>query len=73
MIEQVERKKLSPADGKLLNYHLAMSHSLLEDSLIFIAIGIPALWIIFTRLFFAIVVVWLRRAYNYYYVRKIAV
>jgi hypothetical protein len=73
MIEQVEQKKLSIADAKLLNYHLAMSHSLLEDSLIFIAIGIPALWIIFTRLFFAIVVVWLRRAYNYYYIRKMAI
>lgn len=73
MIEQVEQKKLSVNDGKLLNYHLAMSHSLLEDSLIFIAIGIPALWIIFTRLFFAIVVVWIRRAYNYCYLRKIAI
>lgn len=73
MVEQAEQKKLSLADGKLLNYHLAMSHSLLEDSLIFIAIGIPALWIIFTRLFFAIVVVWLRRAYNCYYIRKIAI
>jgi hypothetical protein len=72
MIEQVEQKKLLVANGKLLNYHLAMSHSLLEDSLIFIAIGIPALWIIFTRLFFAIVVVWTRHAYNYYYIRKIA-
>jgi Fe2+ transport system protein B len=64
MIEQAERGKLSASDGKLLNYHLAVSHSLLEDSLIFIAIGIPALWIICTRLFFAIAVVWARRAYN---------
>lgn len=64
MIEQIEQKKLSLPDGRLLNYHLAMSHSLLEDSLIFIAIGIPALWIIFTRLVFAIVIVWLRRAFD---------
>ncbi|MDH6305137.1 hypothetical protein M2459_002234 [Parabacteroides sp. PF5-5] len=73
MVEQVEQKKLTYKDGNLLNYHLAMSHSLLEDSLIFIAIGIPALWIIFTRLIFAIIVVWLKRAYNFYYVRKIKV
>jgi hypothetical protein len=70
MVEQVEQKKLSYANSRLLNYHLAVSHSLLEDTIIFIAIGIPAVWIIVTRLFFAIVVVWLRRAYNYYYIKK---
>lgn len=73
MVEQVEQKKLSLKEGHLLNYHLAMSHSLLEDSLIFIAIGIPALWIILTRLFFAIIVVWSRRAYDYYQIKKITI
>ncbi len=65
MMEQMEQKKLSYHDGNLLNHHLAMSHSLLEDTLIFVAIGIPALWIIVTRLFFAITVVWTRRGYEY--------
>jgi hypothetical protein len=68
MVEQVEQKKLSYKNGNLLNYHLAVSHSLLEDTIIFVAIGIPALWIIATRLFFAAAVVWLRRGYNYIYV-----
>jgi hypothetical protein len=68
MVEQVEEKKLSYRNGNLLNYHLAVSHSLLEDTIIFVAIGIPALWIIATRLFFAAIVVWLRRGYNYIYV-----
>jgi spore maturation protein SpmB len=74
MVEQVEQKKLSQQNGSLLNYHLAVNHSMLEDTILFVAIGIPALWILLTRLFFAATVVWFRRAYNYMYVtRKIKV
>jgi len=65
MVEQIEEKKLTRESGKLLNIHLAISHSLLEDTLVFVAIGIPFLWIIITRLLFALVVVWLRRGYDY--------
>jgi hypothetical protein len=61
MMEQIEGNKLSRSNGNMLNYHLAMSHSLLEDTLIFVAIGIPVLWIVLTRLFFAITVVWIMR------------
>ncbi|MDF9829060.1 nucleoside recognition domain-containing protein [Parabacteroides sp. PF5-6] len=64
MMEQIEDNKLSRANGNRLNYHLAMSHSLLEDTLIFVAIGIPVLWIVLTRLFFAMVVVWVVRGYE---------
>jgi len=67
MMEQLEQKKLSYRNSNLLNYHLAMSHSLLEDTLIFVAIGIPALWIILTRWCFAIMVVWFRRGMVYVY------
>jgi hypothetical protein len=70
MVEQVEQKKLTFKNGNLLNYHLALSHSLLEDTLIFVAIGIPVLWIILTRLAFAMIAVWLRRLFNYYYTLK---
>ncbi|MDR1645311.1 MAG: nucleoside recognition domain-containing protein [Tannerellaceae bacterium] len=67
MVEQVEQKKLSCKNGNLLNYHLAVNHSMLEDTIIFVAIGIPALWILLTRLLFAAAVVWLRRLYDYIY------
>jgi spore maturation protein SpmB len=70
MVEQVEQKKLSYANGKLLNYHLAVNHSMLEDTILFAAIGIPALWILLTRLVFAAATVWLRRAYNHIYVTQ---
>ncbi len=71
MVEQMEQKKLTYRNGNLLNYHLAMCHSLLEDTIIFIAIGIPALWLIVTRLFFAILVVWLRRGCEWLFMRKV--
>lgn len=71
MVEQMEQKKLTYAEGNLLNHHLAVCHSLLEDTIIFAAIGIPVLWIIGTRLFFAIGVVWCYRGYKYMYTRKV--
>lgn len=66
MVEQMERKKLLYSEGNILNHHLAICHSLLEDTIIFVAIGLPAFWLIFTRLFFAILVVWTRRGVNYF-------
>jgi len=71
MVEQIEENKLTRESGKLLNIHLAISHSLLEDTLIFVAIGIPVLWIVVTRLLFAIAAVWLHRGYNYLKMRNL--
>ncbi|MFZ1985443.1 MAG: nucleoside recognition domain-containing protein [Desulfatitalea sp.] len=62
MIEAVERKEISAVDANRLNYHIAINHSLLEDTLLFVAIGVPAAWIIFPRIVLAIVVVWGVRA-----------
>ena len=58
MIEEVERKEITPYNANLLNYHIAVNHSLLEDTLLFVAIGVPAGWIIAPRFALAIVVVW---------------
>jgi hypothetical protein len=58
MIDNVENKTISLKDVNLLNYHIAINHSLLEDTLLFVAIGVPAGWIISTRVILAILVVW---------------
>ncbi len=63
MIEQVEQKVISRKDSNLLNYHIAINHSLLEDTLLFVAIGVPVLWITFPRIFLAMVVVWVVRLF----------
>ena len=71
MVEQIQRGKVSYGEGNRLNCHLAVCHSLLEDTIIFVSIGIPFLWLVPTRLCFAILVVWAYRGYLRIYTRKI--
>ena len=61
IIDHVERGQLSARNADILNYHIAVSHSLLEDTLLFVAIGVPALWITVPRVILAGIVVWLKR------------
>ncbi|RUT79281.1 nucleoside recognition domain-containing protein [Ancylomarina longa] len=61
IMEQVESGQMSMADADLLNHHIAISHSELEDPLLFAAIGVPLVWIIIPRVIWAIIVVWMRR------------
>jgi hypothetical protein len=58
LIEEVENNEISLPNANLLNYHIAINHSLLEDTLLFVAIGVPAGWIIAPRFILAIIVVW---------------
>ena len=58
MIEEVENNEISHYNANLLNYHIAVNHSLLEDTLLFVSIGVPAGWIITPRFLFAIGIVW---------------
>jgi len=61
IIDQVERGELSAKNADILNYHIAISHSLLEDTLLFVAIGVPVLWITIPRVILAGITVWLKR------------
>ena len=61
MVQEVRNGMVTKRDADLLNYHIAISHSNLEDLLLFVAIGAPALWILIPRLVIAAAVVWFRR------------
>lgn len=61
MIEEVEAGRLSRKDADLLNYHIAISHSNVEDVLLFVAIGVSFAWLLIPRLIIAMVAVWGRR------------
>lgn len=63
MIDQMQDGKVSKAEASLLNYHLAISHSILEDNLLFVALGVSLWWILVTRLIAAWIVVWFRRLF----------
>lgn len=58
MIEQVNKEMVKKQDANMLNYHIAVNHSLLEDTLLFASIGVPVLWILAPRVGLALLVVW---------------
>jgi len=61
MMDEVKEGRITKKDADLLNYHIAISHSNLEDLLLFAAIGVSIFWMLVPRLIIAIVVVWGRR------------
>lgn len=63
LIDQVERGYITKNDANLMNWHLSISHSLLEDTILFAMMGIGVEWLIFPRLFLAIIVVWSYRLF----------
>lgn len=63
LIAQTEEGKITKHEADILNHHIAISHSLLEDTLLFAAIGVPVIWITFPRLAFAFIVVWIYRLF----------
>jgi len=61
MISETAEGKLRRKDADLLNHHIAVSHSQLEDTLMFVAMGFSVPWLVFPRFVMAIGVVWLRK------------
>lgn len=61
IIERVNDGAMKPQEADLLNHHASLSHSLLEDTALFLAIGVPLLWITVPRLAMAFLLVWFER------------
>ena len=61
MIDEVEQGRLTRHEANLVNHHLGVSHSLLEDTMLFVAMGISFWWIFLTRLILAMIAVWTMR------------
>jgi hypothetical protein len=61
IIDHVERGRLSARHADILNSHIAVSHSLLEDTLLFVAVGASLFWITVPRVALAAAVVWIKR------------
>lgn len=53
--------RMTLQEGDLFNHHAAISHSLLEDTVLYGAISLPVFWLIVPRLLLSIVVVWAER------------
>lgn len=61
MISLEESGQITKQEADEVNYHLVMNHSMLEDTLVFASQGVSALWILSTRILFALIVVWGRK------------
>lgn len=62
MIDESEKGKMSREDADLLNHHVSLSHSQLEDPLLFLTLSYTINWLIWPRIIIAIAAVWLRKA-----------
>jgi hypothetical protein len=64
MIEETARGKISQSDADLLNHHIGVSHSNLEDILLLYSAGALFWWMLLSRWGLSIVLVWERRLEN---------
>jgi hypothetical protein len=62
MLDLEERGQITREDANAVNYHLIMNHSMLEDTIVMAVTGISVFWILATRILFALIVVWGRKA-----------
>jgi hypothetical protein len=70
VIEQIQSGRMKKQDGDLFNHHASMCHSLLEDSALFLAVGVPLFWITVPRLAMAILAVWIEKSRRHYFRRS---
>jgi spore maturation protein SpmB len=64
IIEEVRAGRVDRRDVDCLNISIALCHSLLEDTVLFVAIGASALWITVPRLILAAAAVWAYRLWG---------
>ncbi len=61
MLDLEASGQITREEANEVNYHLIMNHSMLEDTMVFAAVGISPFWILSTRMLFAFVLVWGRK------------
>ena len=61
MIDEVKEGKISVRDVDLLNHHICVSHSNVEDLLLFTAIGGTLPWMLLSRWAMSLFLVWERK------------
>lgn len=73
IVDRVKDGKMKPQEADLFNHHAAVCHSLLEDTALFLAIGVPLFWITIPRLAAALLVVWFERTRRHRFRRSFRV
>lgn len=70
MINMVSEGKIEKYEADLANRHLAISHSLLEDTVLFASLGVCAWWLLLFRIPLAIIAVWAKRLLDKYIMKN---
>lgn len=73
IMDRVHNGKMKPRDADLFNHHASLCHSLLEDTALYLAIGVPLFWLTVPRLMAATVVVWVERIRQHHFRRSFKV
>ncbi|MCL1928873.1 MAG: transporter [Treponema sp.] len=61
IIEEVAAGNMSRYEADIFNHSAAINHSQIEDTLLFVSIGVPYVWAALPRFLLAIIVVWAER------------
>jgi hypothetical protein len=73
MINQVKNGKMKTQDVDLFNHHVAICHNVLEDTALFMLLGLPLFWLVIPRLVAATMVVWSERIRRHLFRRSFRV
>ncbi len=61
IVAAVDEGKMTHAEGDLFNLHASLSHSLLEDTILYASLSLPVFWLLVPRLIASLLVVRLER------------
>lgn len=64
MVEESEKGITTKEENDLLNHHIGISHSNLEDLLLFATVGGSILWMLLSRWTMSFILVWERKIEN---------
>ncbi|GHU25926.1 putative membrane protein YvoD [Spirochaetia bacterium] len=64
-IESTDSGEITRNDADIFNHHISINHSQIEDTFLFVSIGVPYLWAVIPRFLYAILAVWCIRVGKY--------
>lgn len=67
IVAECESGRMKKQDADLFNHHAAISHSIMEDTLLYLAISVPLVWLLVPRLVLSLAVVWLERGRRHFF------
>lgn len=64
IVNELDKGLITRSDSKLLNTSIAVTHSIIEDTLLFVALGVMVWWTILPRFILSVTAVWTQRLFR---------